>query len=292
MSNLHISFNTQPPIAGAMVKALLLPRKGFKASIGLPAIKASWLGAKVNADSLKEYETVLGLTSTQVLPVLYPHVLAGGMHMHMLSHPAFPIRLLGSVHLKNNIKQYQAIHIQSEMDISSAIGDYRLTEKGLEFDFSTQVKVNGDVVWEEVSIYFKAGKFGGKEQPSKQSSFELDSLTDAKQVADWEVPKNRGKQYAKITGDYNPIHMSPTLAKLFGLKRDIAHGFGVLAQAIEQARCSISHGSCQVDVVFKGPVYLQNQVNVQKNTEQNENRFDVFCGNNPKPSICSSVSAL
>ncbi len=292
MSNLHIPFNTQPAIASAMVKALLLPRKGFKASIGLPAIKASWVGAKANIDSLKKYETVLGLTSSKVLPVLYPHVLAGGMHMHMLSHPDFPIRLLGSVHLKNTIKQYQAIDIESEMELHSAIGEYRLTEKGLEFDFSTQVKVEGNVVWEEVSIYFKAGKFGGKEQPSEQSSFELDSLSNGEQVAEWEVPKNRGKQYAKITGDYNPIHMSPTLAKLFGLKRDIAHGFGVLAQAIELAGFNTVNKPCQVDVVFKGPVFLQSQVSLKKNNSQNENRFDVFCGNNPKPSICGSVLDL
>ncbi len=292
MSNLHIPFTAQPPIASAMLKALLLPRKGFKASVGLPAITASWLNAKANVDSLKKYETVLGLASSPVLPVLYPHVLSGGMHMHMLTHPDFPIRLLGSVHLKNSIKQYQGIDIQSEMDIHSAIGEYRLTAKGLEFDFSTQVKVEGKVVWEELSIYFKAGKFGGKEHPSEQSSFELDSLTQGDKMADWEVPKNRGKQYAKITGDYNPIHMSPTLAKLFGLKRDIAHGFGVLAQAIEQAGFNTTHKPCQVDVVFKGPVFLQSQVNVQKNTSQNENRFDVFCGNNPKPSICGSVFDL
>jgi len=289
MQNLHIPFETQPAIAGAMFKALVLPRKGFNAKTGLPPIKASWLGAKANADSLTEYKTVLGLATSDVLPVLYPHVLAGGMHMHMLSHPDFPIRLLGSVHLKNSIKQYKAIPVQTEMDIHSAIGEYRLTAKGLEFDFSTQIKVQGEVVWDEVSTYFKAGKFGGKEQPSEQVSFELDSLNEAEQVASWAVPKNRGKKYAKITGDYNPIHMSPLLAKLFGLKRDIAHGFGVLAEAIEHAGMNCKDNKCQVDVVFKGPVFLQSQVNLKQNTSQDKSRFDVYCGTNPKPSICGSV---
>ncbi len=289
MQNLHIPFDTQPAIGGAMFKALVLPRKGFNAKTGLPAIKASWLGAKANPDTLKEYQTVLSLTATDVLPVLYPHVLAGGMHMHMLSHPDFPIRLLGSVHLKNSIKQYKAIPIETEMDIHSAIGEYRLTSKGLEFDFSTQVKVQGEIVWEEVSTYFKGGKFGGKEQPSEQTSFELDSLNEPQQMADWLVPKNRGKKYAKITGDYNPIHMSPLLAKLFGLKRDIAHGFGILAEAIEHAGMNCRDKACQVDVVFKGPVFLQSQVNLKQNTSQDKSRFDVFCGANPKPSICGSV---
>ncbi len=289
MQNINIQFTSQPAIGSAMVKALLLPRKGFSAKVGLPSIKASWIGAKADTQALQQYENVLSLTSASVLPVLYPHVMAGGMHMQMLTNKAFPIRLLGSVHLKNTIKQYKAIATDQTMDIHSAMGEFRLTSKGLEFDFSTQVQVAGELVWEEVSTYFKAGKFGGKENPSNETSFELDSLNNSEQTAQWAVPSNRGKQYARITGDYNPIHMSPLLAKLFGLKRDIAHGFGIVAEAINHAGLANNPDGIQVDVVFKGPVFLQSQVTLKKNNTQDENRFDVFCGNNPKPSICGSV---
>ena len=296
MSAAELHFDQKPANGKAMLKALVLPRAGFDSSVGLPNIKASWKGASADARELNEYLQTLSLEKHDYLPVLYPHVMAGSMHMNMLSHKSFPIRLLGSVHLKNRIVQHQAIADDATMEIKSEIGAYRLVEKGVEFDFTTDVYVQGEKVWEEVSTYFQAGKFGGKENPSSEKSFELESLNQPQESGSWHVPNNRGKKYAKITGDYNPIHMSPLAAKLFGFKRDIAHGFGVLAEAIEYSSAIEQAGGIekplQVDVVFKGPVFLDSDVSIKQNKEQDSNRFDVYCASNPKPSICGSVKPV
>ena len=296
MNAVELNFDIKPANGKAMLKALVLPRKGFDSNIGLPNIKATWKGASADSRALNEYLMTLNLEKGDTLPVLYPHVMAGSMHMNMLSHKAFPIRLLGSVHLKNRITQIKAIADDAVMDISSEIGAYRLVEKGVEFDFATDVYVNGEKVWEEISTYFQAGRFGGKENPSSEKSFELESLNNPQDCGSWHVPNNRGKKYAKITGDYNPIHMSPLAAKLFGFKRDIAHGFGVLAEAIEYSSSIEQAGglekAIQVDVVFKGPVFLDSDVTLKQNKEQDANRFDVYCGTNPKPSICGAVKAV
>ena len=286
-----------------MIKALFLRRKGFNAKVGMPAINASWFGAQADQGALKDYCSTLDIKMTDTLPLLYPHVMAGGMHMHMLTHKVFPIGLLGAVHLKNTITQHQAIAIGEKFDIHAQMGGFRLTAKGVEFDFTTQVKIGNDVVWEELSIYFMAGKFGGKENPSAESSFELVSLDSLSDVASWPVPKDRGKKYASISGDYNPIHTSKHLAKLFGFKRDIAHGFGILAQAVNQSELAngtqISAGKCQVDVIFKGPLYLENDAHLKQanktegqSTDAGNQRFDLFSGTNPKPSICANLVAL
>ena len=120
---------------------------------------------------------------------------------------------------------------------------------------------------------FQNIKFGGKENPSTETSFDLASLDNMSDVASWSVPKNRGKKYASISGDYNPIHTSKYLAKLFGFKRDIAHGFGILAQAVNQSelanKTNISAGKCQVDVIFKGPLYLENDASFLTSHEGN-----------------------
>jgi acyl dehydratase len=296
MTVVELNFDTKPANGKAMLKALVLPRKGFDSNVGLPNIKATWKDAKADSIALNDYLLTLNLEKGDTLPILYPHVMAGSMHMNMLSHKAFPIRLLGSVHLKNTITQIKAIADDAVMDIKSEIGTYRLVEKGVEFDFTTDAYVNGEKVWEEVSTYFQTGRFGGKENPSTEKSFELDSLNAPEETGSWHVPNNRGKRYAKITGDYNPIHMSPLAAKLFGFKRDIAHGFGVLAEAIEYSAAINTAGglekSLQVDVVFKGPVFLDSDVTIKQNKEQDANRFDVYCADNTRPSICGSVKAV
>ena len=240
-----------------MLKAVLLPRKGFYALVGLPKIEANWQGVKADTQALKQYHLTLNLVQNQNLPLLYPHVLAGGMHMHMLTNRHFPIGLLGAVHLKNRIHQKRPIQATELMDIHTELGQWRVTDKGLEFDFSTQVFINSQLVWSEISTYFKRGQFANHQhQESTQNDaapVELETIIDSTSVSHWFIPKDRGKAYARLSGDYNPIHISKHLAKLFGLKRDIAHGFGVFAHAsaIEDVLpLSQSIGVLELDTLF------------------------------------------
>jgi acyl dehydratase len=279
----------------AMVKALVLPRAGFNAKVGLPDLQSHWRGASVNSNELSRYFSTLEIQPIDCLPICYPHVMAGTMHMNMLANKVFPIRLLGALHLKNRITQYRAIAPDEIVDIDAKIGEYRLTESGVEFDFVTDVTAKGQLVWQETTIYLVRGKFGGKANPSSTKSFELESLTDASVIHEWHIPTTRGKAYAKICGDYNPIHMSPLAAKAFGFKRDIAHGFGVMAQAIDYSKAlgRVDEGKAvQVDVVFKGPVFLGSDVTIRQNVEQDPERYDVYCGDNSRPNICFSVKTI
>jgi len=287
MAAIQLNFSSKPGVAVPMLKALLLPRKGFNAQVGLPDIQASWSAVCVDQAALQQYANTLGLMLTDDLPLLYPHVLAGAMHMHMLTHKSFPIKLLGALHLKNRIEQIKPIPVTSRFDLNSQLGGFRLVEKGVEFDFDTQVVCDGDIYWRETSTYFMAGRFGGKENPSSQTSFELSPLEQGQQKSAWFVPADRGKVYAKITGDYNPIHTSKQLAKLFGFKRDIAHGFGVLAQGIEQLVGGVD-GPAALDVIFKGPVFLESDVKLL--ASGNAQRFDIYCADNDRPSICAALS--
>lgn len=295
MSETHLNFTEKPNNAMAMIKALVLPRAGFDAAIGLPNLQAHWHGAAVNAAELKDYFAALDIKPTDYLPISYPHVMAGTMCMNMLANKVFPIRLLGALHLKNRIVQNRPIQANETVDIDIRLGDYRLTDNGVEFDFVTDVTVASQLVWQETSIYLVRGNFGGKQNPSANKSFELTSLTDASVVNEWHIPKSRGREYAKISGDYNPIHMSPWSAKMFGFKRDIAHGFGVMAQAIEfsNAMSDVSDGKAvQVDVVFKGPIFLGSDVSIRQNIQQDAERYDVYCGNNSRPNFCLAVKKI
>tara|TARA_R110001592_G_scaffold103298_1_gene291129 strand:- start:9463 stop:9621 length:159 start_codon:yes stop_codon:yes gene_type:complete len=48
--------------------------------------------------------------------------------------------------------------------------------------------INGEKVWDEVSIYFQAGRFGGKTKPSKEKNFELDNLKAPEKIGSWNIP--------------------------------------------------------------------------------------------------------
>ncbi|HEX5658423.1 MAG TPA: MaoC/PaaZ C-terminal domain-containing protein [Polyangiales bacterium] len=64
-----------------------------------------------------------------------------------------------------------------------------------------------------------------KEQPSVP--------VDAEELTQFEVGPWAGLDFAKLTGDFNPIHWIPPAARASGFKNVILHGFGTMARTIE-----------------------------------------------------------
>jgi acyl dehydratase len=69
------------------------------------------------------------------------------------------------------------------------------------------------------------GKEAKKEQPRVPS--------DAREIAFFDVRATAGLDFAKLTGDFNPIHWIPAAAKASGFPNVILHGFGTMARTIE-----------------------------------------------------------
>ncbi|MBO1318709.1 MaoC/PaaZ C-terminal domain-containing protein [Acanthopleuribacter pedis] len=236
---------------------------------------------------MDRYREVCGLEKKERLPLLFPHVCSQGLHMAMLTHKSFPIKLLGSVHLRNHILAHRAISVSETLALVCRLGEFRIMEKGMEFDFTTLVHVDDERVWESVSTYYVRGRFGEQGTPSPLAK--MPEITKETPVSEWHVAADLGKKYAPITGDYNPIHMSKMLAKLFGFKRDIAHGFCVLATCLEQFGSNLVEGACRFDAAFKGPVFLDSQVVLKASAEGDSGRFNLYCDENERPSICGLV---
>jgi acyl dehydratase len=294
------TFTKSPSIITSIARALFLPRRKLKPNEQLPRLAAEWKSIQIDPTHLNRYRCVCGLADTPNLPLLYPHVLAAPLHMWLITHPDFPLRLLGAVHLRNHIIQHRDIAPDEKINIRCAITSERRSEKGLEFDFTTVVHdKSNDIIWEGLTTYFSRGRFGAAEAESPLA--DLAKITDVKLIAEWFVAENIAKRYAVITQDYNPIHISKWLAKLFGFPRDLAHGFCVLATSLEEAQV-VTHikadTSRRLDVLFKGPMFLgtiaylktENAYLKSANDTQQNTRLDLYCGDNERPSLCINIT--
>lgn len=75
---------------------------------------------------------------------------------------------------------------------------------------------------------------GGKQSNGKKEKKEIPSVPDdAREVAFFEASATAGLDFAKLTGDFNPIHWIPAAARASGFPNAILHGFGTMARAIE-----------------------------------------------------------
>ncbi len=257
-------------------------RSGLQAGQTLPAIHVSGKQIHVRRETLEQYRfvTMVPASDDPFVPLMFPHALLGSAHLIIISHDAFPIPSFGILHLRNHVIQYRSFGIDEPWDVSCHLARQRNVEKGLEFDFDTTVSIGGDVVWRSVSTYLK------RMEPA--ADLEISPLADLfpplgetiGEATSFGVPHNIGKRYAKVTGDYNPIHVSGIAAKFCGFKRAIAHGMWSLARVI--AELPPVTGAVRMDVAFKGPMFVNSQATVKNGPD---GRFDLYCGANPRPVI-------
>lgn len=55
----------------------------------------------------------------------------------------------------------------------------------------------------------------------------------AEELARWKIRPDAGLDFAKLTGDFNPVHVVPAYARALGFRGTILHGFDTVARAFE-----------------------------------------------------------
>jgi hypothetical protein len=87
---------------------------------------------------------------------------------------------------------------------------------------------------------------------------------DGREVARFALGKDAGLSFAKLTGDFNPIHWVPLIARASGFRRPILHGFAELAYAWEGLNKNVLggdvHAVAAIDVRLTRPLVLPHEV--------------------------------
>lgn len=245
---------------GALVKAALpaLPVVGQLPGVrksGGPFAGLSYTRPPVTIerDHVTAYAEVCGFPEHDTVPLPYPHMLAFGLQMAVMTDPAFPAAAMGMVHLENSITQHRAIRIGETVEVTEEVGPGRAHPKGTVFDFKTFVYADGALVWEETSTYLKRGRG----DDSASWGMELQDVRPGPIV--WPLPADLGRQYARVSGDFNPIHLYPLTARALGFKRQIAHGMWTMARCVAALENRLPD-AVTVDVSFRKPAFLPGKV--------------------------------
>lgn len=287
MSNV-LEFNEKPGLVKAYVNVFSPGRQKYAGLDRLPKLEARWMGATETPEKVQQYREACGFSNDGMFPVLYPHILTSAMHIHLLADKRFPASALGAVHARSHILQCRPIPEKEPLNLRCFFSDARVLKAGLEVDVTTTVNAGEERVWESVNAYlFRGKKFGAPGEAHPWTT--LSELGEPTITGKWHVPADMGRRYAKITGDYNPIHISKILAKAFGFPRDIIHGMWSEAKCLNHLTELSAINPLRLDIVFKGPVFMDSDCTMKGQEIEGGYRFDLFCGKNPRPSIVSKV---
>jgi len=244
-----------PSLPGLFLRAALRRRVTGKAlpSLGLRC------PVSVEPAHLARYRNVCGFRDDGRLPATYPHILAFALQMKLLTDKRFPFPLLGLVHLENRIRVVRQLGGLGPFTVSVHTENLRPHDKGAVFSIIIRLEDQLGLLWEGDSrILCRGLKLDGplierNEEPA------LPLLA----VDAWQAPANIGRVYARVAGDYNPIHLSALTARLFGFPRAIAHGLWNKARTLAALSEHLPAAGYSVEVRFQKPVLLPATVTLQ-----------------------------
>lgn len=250
-----LQFSSSPGIVPAYLRILLSRKPSFVVD-DVPRIEAVLGRFAVNARHLARYRKVCGDRESDELPITYPHILATPVHLAMIACEAFPVSLLGVVHVRNRIVQHRPLHVSDTGSIRSWMEGFRETARGQELDLQTEIQIGTEILWSETCTFLarhrerrKLSRTGEPPLPEVEMPPRQDVTTST-----FVVSPAVGRQYARVSGDFNPIHIADAGARFFGLKRAIAHGMWSLARCAAEIGQKAFAQPCTLDAAFKRPV--------------------------------------
>ncbi len=267
--------------------ASLLP---FVAGRGkeMPALERTLSGVRVDSVALAAYARVCGFTLRDELPATYLHVRAFPLHMQLMTDGKFPFPAVGLVHLSNRIVVHRRLGAGEVFDLVVRTTPIEPHAKGRTFALVSEARVDGELVWEDVSTMLRRGggsadaaegsDGGGAGAPADQGQIVVAERpqSDADPVT-WALGGDLGRRYASVSGDRNPIHMHALSARLFGFPQAIAHGMWTKARCLAALEGRLPD-AYTVDVSFKRPILLPSRVTFS----EDEGRFVVRSAKRPE----------
>ncbi|WP_229425621.1 MaoC/PaaZ C-terminal domain-containing protein [Massilia sp. Se16.2.3] len=76
----------------------------------------------------------------------------------------------------------------------------------------------------------------------------------------WQLAASAGRDYARVSGDWNPIHLAGWSARLMGLRAPIIHGMHTLGRACALLQARAGRPVTALSVRFRAPVALGSAV--------------------------------
>jgi MaoC like domain len=248
----------------------------------LPDLVVSSRDQPIDLDRLIAYSRLCGFGLKATVPVSYPHILAFGLQLALLTDRSFPFPALGLVHIHNSITQHRPLQTSERLDLDVRAANLRTHRRGRQFDVMTTAMVAGSVVWQEVTTLLRRG--GG--QPADQAS-QPDPLPAGPVV--WRLPPDLGRRYAAVSGDRNPIHLYAMTARAFGFPRPIAHGMWSLARCLAALDGRLP-ASYTIKASFSKPILLPAKVAYATAGEASRLRFSLADASRGTPHLSGTIT--
>jgi len=238
-------------------------------------------------DKLRKYNKICGFDHTLIVPATFLHAYIFPLHTNLLSQPEVPFPLPGLIHYANSIRQERPLYIGEEFTVTCKLGNLIAHDKGQAFEVVSYIEVNSRRIWEDISIYL----YKGAEGIGEVLEWEQPVLNENCIKESWSLYHNLGLEFAVASGDFNPIHLHPLTAKLFGFERHLIHGMWSVGRILALLEKRMPQ-SFELTASFKTPIYLPASVIFRHEKTEDGFNFDIVDNTQEKPHLKGYITKV
>jgi acyl dehydratase len=195
-----------------------------------------------------------------LVPPLFAARMVKEVLEEVILHPGLGMNVLRMVHAEQSLKFHRPLRVGMRVTPRAVIDKIREVSTGEILDVEVSLSDEEGVVVEGLaSMFMRVGGRGRRKRAEGERKSGGDDRPAMTEVARFSVGVDQPERYAAASGDYNPLHTSPFVARLAGFKGPIAHGLCVLAMTTGKLTEHLAEGDpsrlARVAVRFAHPVY-------------------------------------
>ena len=226
------------------------------------------------------------------LPLSLFYCMAQRTHLAQMLDKRFPWPAPGLVHVNNSLQQHGTIDKQAGFEIDATVAiparGPDVSPRRLRPQFTVLFFQNDQLVVTCKSTY-QVMKGQAPERSSKKNSKAFEPAEGWTHHGHWQLGSGMGRRYARVSGDFNPIHLHALTSRWFGFNKPIIHGMYMMARAQADIERKNGQAATQIDVAFKRPVVLPARVQLWLYEEEGQHRYEVRSADHEKLQLDGKV---
>jgi len=253
----RIELERVPSLARGFGRMLLTRKRGLAPGATVPVIEAHLPHARIDRQQLRAYCDLCRFSRNDRAPITFPQILATSVAIELLLADGFPFSPLGIVHIGSTMREQRPLTPVDDLDVTCRVDGHRDVRQGKLLSLETTIEVDGVALWHSSNEVLVRE---GKPRRERRRPREPVPPAESARTTMWQVPAAQGRRYARVSGDYNPIHLSALSARLFGFPSAIAHGLWTLARSVAEIGDAMPEHPFVVEAEFKRPLLLPSRV--------------------------------
>ena len=262
---------------GLYLQAAMKKARPFSAADveGLQRAPVLWENLLPDTRRYKKYCELAGWQQDDSMHPLYWQVRSLPLQLKLISSPQSPFAMLGLVHISNRVTDYTQCRPDIPCELIVRFGQVFQHRRGYAFEVVVTATQRGKPVYAAVGTYLARTGHSATGLPAWEER-DMTLPDDTSELTPIQASGGLIRRYARVSGDYNPIHLSQVTAKLFGFKRAIAHGMWTAARVISDLQASHQLNGQEIDIQFKRPLFLPGKAKAVVGQTSENTRFSVL----------------